>query len=115
MVQVVGKGTTQYPWVFVYDVGRAVAATLKATPDQFKNRWVLSASAWASVNEIADWVEEAAGRKLSREYVPPGANAPIVSHLEEHGGNVFDRNDTTDLGIEWTDFKSYVQSLVKPN
>jgi nucleoside-diphosphate-sugar epimerase len=113
VVTVVGKGTAQYPWVFVHDIGRTVAATLKAPPNQFKDRWVLSTTVWASVNEIADWVEEAAGKKLRRDYASPGTDMPIVTHLEEHGGNIFDRNATTDLALEWADLKGYIQSLVK--
>lgn len=72
------------------------------------------ASAWASGNQLAQWIEDAAGKKLTIEHVEPDASTPIISLLEKTGGNVFQRGiETKGLGIEWGDFEAYVKSLVK--
>ncbi|KAL1979973.1 hypothetical protein VTN96DRAFT_4858 [Rasamsonia emersonii] len=111
-IRVVGKGTTAYPFVFRHDIGRAIAQTLKAPADTYRDTWVLLASGWASGNEIAQWVEEAAGKKLAVEHVEPSAATPIISLLEKTGRNVFDRSLATDLGLEWGDLRAYVRGLV---
>lgn len=113
-LKVVGKGTTEYPFVFRHDIGRAIAQTLKAPPETYKDSWVVLASAWASGNQLAQWIEEAAGKKLTIEHVEPDASTPIISLLEKTGGNVFQRGiETKGLGTEWGDFEAYVKSLVK--
>ncbi|KAL1962393.1 hypothetical protein VTN77DRAFT_9732 [Rasamsonia byssochlamydoides] len=114
-IRIVGKGTTAYPFIFRHDIGRAIAQTLKAPAATYKDTWVLIASGWASGNEIAQWVEEAAGKKLSVEHVEPNPKkTPIVSLLETSGRNVFDRSLATEgLGVQWADLKGYVTGLVR--
>jgi len=111
-VMVTGKGSTKYPFVYRYDIGRAIATTLKNS-EKYKDQWVLYASDWVSGDDMAKWVIEAAGKDLKVKHVAAPPTAPIITVLEESGGNVFDKAKTTDLGIKFEGLEKFVKSKVK--
>lgn len=110
-IVVTGKGETRYPFVFRYDIGRAISRTLKAPSSDYKDSWVVIPAHWTSGNELAELIQRITGRNLPVEHVKPTEKTPVILFLENTGGNVFDRSlEAKDLGLEQRDFTEYVRS-----
>lgn len=76
-----GSGQVRHPFTLRSDIGRVLAETFRE-PHKYKDSWITVVSAWYTLEQVADRINEVSGRKWTVQRIPTDMKMPIL-HLAE--------------------------------